>query len=475
MTEPLTDRGLLLRWWRKDLAELSLEAAARAAGVRSQTTVHNWESGRTEGPSGAQLKLLDQRYRASGALLGLYSAIRTPDALEAAAQWWKNFQGPSGPCWAWLRVQSKQSTVARVEAGPFAVDVEVPAGSGVFVQAYAFTNNPPVHVTLAHRGWADFGYGIVPPQIGVPIVDAAADAVIGPRQLPDPALLTATKVWLPGLFGSHDRWFDELKMRLGHRVESTRQTLLAAAKGPFGTGSDLRGSHASREDVQRRWDASRFETLRLARGLSLSDLADASSALDQTLPTISRDHIHRFEHGATPRVPQFVERLDMALGADGQTCTVAVDSTRVGPALIDVNFPSFWIGPVWIQFLAPQSKGTVGIRSERNDLRPVKTGAKARLTWKPWHKSLLVRDGVVVTTRKAAVNQRPLRVEFPPGWNVIAGVGVHPRAVDVNEGWGLVTTEAAFDSLRHYYGILDQALRHTRNAPSVDAPGKEND
>ena len=51
---------------------------------------------------------------------------------------------------------------------------------------------------------------------------------------------------------------------------------------------------------------------------------------------------------------------------------------------------------------------------------------------------------------------------------VLAGLlvpsALHPRAVDVQDGWGLVTTEAAFEALGHSYGILEQAMRHTTTA-----------
>lgn len=465
MTEPLADRGRLLRWWRAELTELSLEAVARAVEVRSQATVHNWETGHTEGPSLAQLHAMDSRYGAGRTLEGLYAAIRTPRALQAAQQWWKNFQGPSGPCWAWLRVEGDQPGVARVEAGPFALDVDVPPSTGVFVQAYAFTDNPPVHVTMDLAGWVDFGYGIVPPQIGAAAVDAVEHGVIGARPSSDPALVMATGVWLPGKFGGRGRWFEELKRRLGHRIESTRQVLLASVKAPIGTRVDLSRCHASRGNVPRWWEGTRYEALRLARGLSLSDLAETASALDDTLPKISRDHIYRFEHDVTPRLPQLAERLDMALGADGRTCTIEVPSSRVEPTVIEIDFPSYWIGPVWVQFLTSEDVGTADTQDPA-DYR----NSRGRLVWKPWHKSLLLRDGVVVTTRKSAKGQRPLRVESPPGWNVIAGVGVHPRAVDVQDGWGLVTTEAAFEALGHYYSILEQAMRHTTTARDREDP-----
>jgi hypothetical protein len=348
-----------------------------------------------------------------------------------------------------LRVAGDEPGIGSVNAGPFSVDIEVPPGLGIFLQAYAFTDNPPVHATLDIPGWVDFGYGLLPSEIDAQVIDAAQHAVISSSGTRDPALSTATSMWLPGKFGGRGKWFEELRGRLGHRVDAVRHVLLSSLKAPIGTRSDVSTSHASREEVPRHWDGVRFEALRQARGLSLSDLAVAATALDESLPRVSRDHIHRFEHGSTPRVPQLVERLDMALGADGRSCTIQTSATRVTSTVTEVAFPSYWIGPIWVQFLA---------------VAPV-VDVRARLTWKPWHKGLILRDGVVVTTRKSTRNQQALRVEAPEGWNVVAGVGVHPRAIDVNDGWGLVTPEAAFETLAHYYKVLEQALRHTAETP----------
>lgn len=342
--QQLHRRPVLLRWWRTEQSALSLEELARAAGV-SPATMHNWETGRTEGPSLRRLAVLDDRLGAGEVLHGLYVALRTPDALDAAPRWWRNFQGESRPCWAWLRVAGTQPGVARIDADPFRLDCAVPAGEGVFVQAYAFASNPAVTVELDRAGWVDFGYGVLPAGIGTDVIDAVKIAVIGPRGPLDHAMVEASRAWLPSKFGP-DRWFDTLERRFGHRVEVVRHAVSAAMKAVVSTGVDVSSADASRDAVPRHWGGDRYRRLRVACGLSLSDLAQLASEQDPDLPAVTKDHLHRLEHGSTPRVPQLVERLDMALGADGRTCTAEVTKIQDVDRGVEINFPPYWIGPV---------------------------------------------------------------------------------------------------------------------------------
>ncbi|RAO02161.1 hypothetical protein LAH08_02387 [Micromonospora noduli] len=443
MVEHLHHRPALLRWWRTEQSELSLEELARSIGV-SPATMHNWETGQTDGPSLQQLAMLDDRLGQGEVLHGLVVALRTPDAHDATPRWWRNFQGESRPCWAWLRVAGTQLGVARIDAGPFRLDCVVPAGDGVFVQAYAFASNPAVTVELDRAGWVDFGYGVLPADIGTDIVDAVNFAIIGPRDSPDHALAEASRAWLPSKFGQ-DRWFDTMKRRFGQRVEVARHAMSAAVKAAVSTGVDVSSTDASRDAVPRHWGGDRYRRLRVARGLSLSELAQLASEQDLGLPVVTKDHLHRLEHGSTPRVPQLVERLDTALGADGRTCTVEVTSVQNVDRGVEITFPSYWIGPIWVQFL--QS----GKPPEH----------RARLIWSPWHKNLKLCDGVVVTTRRSEPSNAPLRIDLTAGWSVRAGVGVHPRAVDVNEGWGLLSRDVAFDTLAHYFKVLEAAFRNS--------------
>jgi transcriptional regulator with XRE-family HTH domain len=236
-----------------------------------------------------------------------------------------------------------------------------------------------------------------------------------------------------------------MRRRFGRRVEVARHTVSTAVKTMVSTGADVSSADASRDAVPLHWGGDRYRQLRVARGLSLADLAQLASAQDPDLSAVTKDHLHRLEHGATPRVPQLVERLDMALGADGRTCTAEVTTVEDVDRGVEITFPPYWVGPVWVQFM---QSGRV-------------TEHRARLIWSPWHKNLKLCDGVVVTTRRSEPSNAPLRIDLTEGWSVRAGVGVHPRAVDVNEGWGLLSRDVAFDTLAHYFKVLEAAFRNS--------------
>jgi transcriptional regulator with XRE-family HTH domain len=445
MVDRLRDRPALLRYYRIH-AGLGQDTAAKAAGVGSPTTVHNWETGRTEGPNLRQLAALDERFGAGGALRDLYLALRTPDALTPAEHWWHNFQGKSGPCWGWIRIPGGQPGTAQVDAGPFRVDCEIPAKTGLFLQAHGFTPNPPVHVRVDGGGWVDFGHGILPRDIGAQVVNAVDIAVVGPRGELDNALIVASKLWLPHRrFPNDPGWFTTMTKEFGHQVERAKTALARAARAAVSSKTDVSSSPVSLEEVPRHWGGDRYRQLREARGLSLQDAAELASELDLALVPITKDHVYRLERGATPRVPQLVERLDSVLGADGRTCTAEVKEIHTTGGIAEIAFPPYWVGPIWVQFLRSG-------HSEKNN---------AALLWSPWRKDLALCDGVVVTTRRSEPSMPPLRVELRSGWRVRAGVGAHPRAVDVQEGWGLMPADG-FAALARYFSVLEQVLRGAR-------------
>ena len=441
----LGSRSALLRFWRTEIAGRGLEAAARAAGVASATTVHNWETGKAvRGPTSDQVELLDRYYDAGGALADLFAALRTPDALEPSTQWWNNFQGESRPCWAWLRSSSGSGTRAVAEVGPFSVSVDVPARTGVFLQARAFVANPPVRVTLDDAGWVDFGYGLLPSRLSAPVVEANQSSLIGPRGDLDPALAQARGWWLASEFGRG--WFAELRHRLGARVDAVREVVTSKIRDGLGAPTDLRDAAASRDSVARHWDGHRYERLRVARGLSLDSAAALANRLKPARP-VSRDSIHRLETAAAtrPSNDQLPSLLDTVYRADGRTCCTAVPARPEGRRTV-VEFPEYWVGPVWVQFL--RRSGPVH--------------GDAQLRWAPWFKPLRVRDGTVVTCRRSERSSKPLEVRLPEGWDVLAGVGVHDLAIDVNEGWGFIDIAAARAALTRYWSVLEEVMRPAR-------------
>ncbi|MFD5830523.1 helix-turn-helix domain-containing protein [Lentzea sp. NPDC060358] len=446
MVDQLQGGPALLRYFRTS-AGLVRETVAAELNV-SQSTLFNWENGRTEGLDRDRLVALDALYGAGGVLRDLYLALRTPDALLPTEQWWHNYQGLSRPCWVWLRTADGRPGTAQVIAGPFMADCEIPAEDGVFLQVYASAPNPAVHVRIDGGGWADFGAGVIPANIGARVLNAVDLAVVGSRDNPDNALVVAARSWLPHTeYKGQSGWFALMKERLGEQAERTRTTFAAAAKAVVSTRTDVSAVPASLDEVQRHWGGDSYRRLREARGLSLKDTADLASKLDTSLPQISKDHVRRLELGSAPRVPQLLERLDATLGADGRTCTVEVTGIETTGGFTKVTFPTYWIGPVWVQFVC------IGQAKDNS----------ATLLWSPWCKTLTLSHGVVVTTRRSEPSQPPLRIKLPTGWEIRAGVGVHPRAVDVQTGWGLINADLGIAALRRYFAVVRQVFDGARH------------
>lgn len=97
-----------------------------------------------------------------------------------------------------------------------------------------------------------------------------------------------------------------------------------------------------------------------------------------------------------------------------------------------MSFPTWWVGPVWVQVLGPHPADVVTVE----------------LVWKPWRRRQNLRSGGVLTTRKAVLAGPPLKIRLPPAWSFIAGTGAVPQAIDVNEKWTPVSTRAAIGILR---------------------------
>jgi hypothetical protein len=94
---------------------------------------------------------------------------------------------------------------------------------------------------------------------------------------------------------------------------------------------------------------------------------------------------------------------------------------RAGPAeaRLEVDFPWFWIGPVWVTFV-PRGRSS---------------GGRVVLEWAGDVKPMVVESEATVTCRRASHEAGGLSVRCPTGWEVTAGMGERPGARDVNYGW----------------------------------------
>jgi hypothetical protein len=70
-----------------------------------------------------------------------------------------------------------------------------------------------------------------------------------------------------------------------------------------------------------------------------------------------------------------------------------------------------------------------------------------------------VRHGTIVTTRKATAGNEKLTVHPPRGWNVAAGTGAVPNAIDINHDWYPRTWEAARKIVIEAFGSLLESGR----------------
>jgi len=410
--------GVLLRAWRVDVARMTLAEAASRAGL-AESTLSQWETGRRHARrviAVDQLRALDTGYGAQGALADLVQACGTPSGLPARITWAHNRQGPSRPGWAWLRPRPGAGQVtARLLWGAFRRDISQACDDrGAFVTAPVSMPNPAVWVHLREPGWVDFGEGVVPEALGVPVLDALSGAELSEGGH-SPAGLVAPS--LVDRFESDPAWADEVLAFFGARSDLVERVFRTRDTG--GRVSDLTGQRpGSAIRPPRSLPGSDYRRLREARGLSRADVATLATALLPDDP-VSDDQVAVVEAGGHPQSSYLPARVDSVYRADGQTCieAVPVRGTR-SPFVVD--FPLFWIGPVWFTLRAPPWREPVG---------------DARVEWDRGFKRLRVRSGVTVCCRRPGPEPIPFRVVCPDGWTVTAGVGAHPDACDVNWGW----------------------------------------
>lgn len=206
----------------------------------------------------------------------------------------------------------------------------------------------------------------------------------------------------------------------------------------------------------------RLLALRTARGWSRQGLADEVTALDPAQPC-ARQTIERLEDtGTLPRAVLVLARIDTVCGAGGRVGIERVTAHEDGrwrplPGRSPlrrwrVDFPAWWVGPVWLQAVA-----RAGPR-EPTDMR---------LLWGDWARQQPGSGGLVVTTRKAPAKDgrpasEPLLVGLPDGWRLVAGVGAVPAALDVGDGWRPRNPLAAVRLVREAVGAVEKARAGSR-------------
>lgn len=445
-------RGAVLRAWREHADVRSGELAERMG--KAPQTLSGWESGARAhrgldpyeiaealGTSVAETEAFVDLWRAAGSVT---------DGMPHT-RWAHNFAAPGGPVWVWLRPSAGASRLraALWWGEPFqgSLDIEVSA-SGIVLTAPVSIPNPPLEVVFEGDGWADFGTGLIPEEVGDGLGALVRDgrSILGTSAPAYPPIRDREQRALGSLFGSLRTVAEDLGIawsvlvpHLGMaRSDRAPHSLQGHTVGSESTSGprvfDDRGVLRS----QLLLSGAQARDLREARGFSRQHAATEASAHDREHP-VSHSAVETLEaSGSTGKTHGLLSRLDTVYGADGRLGVErtfdSLDAPRPARPADGyvVNFPRYWVGPVWLQAVSPVPGG-----------RDV-----VDLVWGPWRRKQRVDSGCVLTTRRATKTAEGLQVVVPAGWRLIAGVGASPSALDVGHGWWPVNLRAAARLLR---------------------------
>jgi hypothetical protein len=170
--------------------------------------------------------------------------------------------------------------------------------------------------------------------------------------------------------------------------------------------------------------------------MSREQVVNAVSALDPLNPVTTHMIEVMEATGHFPQVSNVIAALDHVYKCDGRLGLDRVfDSVAVRPGTgnqYSVRFPTYYIGPVWVQASGRDANDT----------------GLVDLAWGPWRRRQRVRSAMLLTTRKARPDSTPLMVAVPRGWRVVAGTGAAPAAADINHGWHPTSIRAGIAVLR---------------------------
>lgn len=420
--EPSLQPPRLLRAWRQALGCSGADLADRLAV--SPEMVSQWERGRK--PLGwIRLREVDAALSADGALIGTMKALLDRDSLPPRRTWDFNPPSQGGLIWAWIT--SPSSVAGRASLGPFSVLLPVARDTslGLVVTVEAVDSNPPVRVVLDEPGWVAFGTGWLPPDLGLDVRDARQlDVEVGVTHS-----IRLAQRHLEGTRGLG--WIGEvaraLKQPIG-RVEGIVRSMRPVELPPSAGGNE-----ALLAEAGRRIGPNTARLVRESMGISRRELAELVSELTPSAH-VTAASIVTMENGGYTRVEQLLPRVDRVLGLDGSLALEAVTVRQSQQNLFEVIFPDYWIGPVWVEFFPGRlrQKGDFDVR------------------WSPWTKPVRARDGTIASMRRSSHGQLPLQVRTPPGGRINAGLGYHPRGVDINANWRVGEGRLGVESLAHY-------------------------
>ena len=396
----------------------------RSSASAAMQHVQRIENGSVQ-PSRSDVAILEQLASTQGAVYDIAIALGSPTAIPPRRRWRHNFQPPRGPIWVWIRPTSGTTHLAvRIHWGPLrlAINFDSLDADGVFVSSPYSVTTPALHVELDEPGWVDFGRGVVPDALGVPVLSGMSE--VGLREHVRRFVREFTEEQIQKSFGGKRLWVGRLNRFLGVRPELVHQ-LRQVANDPSEPGP-ISPWEFDDDEAWRPPDRSALTALREARILTIREVAEIARSLDPEVPDthswVSALETRRFGKKQVARLPI----LDVIYGADGRLCGPALEQTLASEAGIvsaertrfTIPFPRYFAGDVWFT-ITPLEPGS-------NDVIVVSA---------PWKKLIKVRETTTYSFRRAESDGADVEVFVPMTCRITYGVGWNPKAVDINLDW----------------------------------------
>ncbi len=420
----------MLRWWRRDVLDLTQQEAAARLNVQS-SALSNWE--RNTRAISLDLDELDHALEGGRFLAGLLHSFGTCEGLQPGRVWTNVFADAGEPVWLWLRADAS-SIAIEAEWGVAAMETELPLGpNGAFITVGSSMADSPVVVQFSAPAWADFGYGDPP------------DPIPGASVAPAVAYFRRSSATGPFMQLFRSNWSSKLDGGSPDVVELEENlpgSLGAFVDGRPATGETLPGGRF------RRWqprpegldamERARFARLRTARQLSLEQVAELLAA--RTDIEVRRDTLRRFENDiGRPHHPQLPAALDHVLRAGGRLALVGI---RSGSGSAAVRLPPYWRGPVWVELAARPRASTVLFRRGS------------------WHRSYELSPEPALLGLHWFDPAEPLRIEADGDVAWTVGVGRRADTETIDQNWSPSSVDEARNAVDSTEAAIMEAARH---------------
>jgi transcriptional regulator with XRE-family HTH domain len=408
--DPVTVRtaGPLLRIWRTNVLSMTVRQLAAALHV-SASSISQWETDDRTIDRGILRSIQELGADADREVGQILDRAGTPAALAATRRWEHNFPSHADGVFIWIRASEPNCRMTiNAHWGIVQLDLATTVGvNGILITGPGAVTNPRLVVDLEPDGWCDFFIGAPSERLGIEIIEAVPLFRVVKNRSP-----------FAVLFARHLRSNmpddpEAISAAVGIDVALVRE-MMGIEHG------DAEPAEVSANDVEVRVNADlAFRQARVAYSLSQQQLADAVNELTGWF--VTQDSISRLERGLAVNNVLLAAAVDRALGADGRLASVPFRTIVEGTP--EIKFPSWWVGPIWIQVNEP---------------------ALVSLTWPPYAKRVRVDGGSGVLYTRCADPTAPLMIELAPGSVAgTIGLGRHPGSIDVNDHWW----HASVDSL----------------------------